>query len=56
MQVKVTVSNHGKRAVELNFPTDQRIEIYLRNWAEDIDQVVGEPRDYRKTGDHSNQP
>jgi hypothetical protein len=36
MEVKVVLANHGKRAVELNFPTDQRIEIYLRNSAEEI--------------------
>jgi hypothetical protein len=36
MQVKVVVTNRGKHAVELNYPTDQRIEIYLRNSAEAI--------------------
>ncbi len=36
MEVKVLVTNRGKRAVELNFPTDQRIEIYLRNSAETV--------------------
>lgn len=36
MEVKVTLTNRGKRAIELNFPTDQRIEIYLRNSAETI--------------------
>ena len=36
MQVRAILSNHGKRVVELNFPTDQRIEIYLRNSTEDI--------------------
>jgi hypothetical protein len=36
LEVKVTVTNRGKHAVELNFPTDQRIEIYLRNSAEAI--------------------
>lgn len=36
MEVKVTLTNRGKRAIELNFPTDQRIEIYLRNSAEAI--------------------
>jgi Intracellular proteinase inhibitor len=36
MEVKVLVVNRGKRAVELDFPTDQRIEIYLRNSAEAI--------------------
>ena len=36
MEVTVTLTNRGKRAIELNFPTDQRIEIYLRNSAEAI--------------------
>jgi hypothetical protein len=36
MEVKVLVTNRGKHAVELDFPTDQRIEIYLRNSAEAI--------------------
>jgi hypothetical protein len=36
MEVRVLLTNRGKRAVELNFPTDQRIEIYLRNSAEAI--------------------
>jgi hypothetical protein len=36
MEVKVLVTNRGKHAVELNFPPDQRIEIYLRNSAEQI--------------------
>lgn len=33
LPVTVTLSNRGKRAVELNFPTDQRIDIYLHNAA-----------------------
>jgi hypothetical protein len=36
LDVKVTLTNVGKRAVELEFPTDQRIEIYLRNTDEKI--------------------
>jgi len=36
MEVKVILTNRGKHPVELNFPTDQRIEIYLRNSAEAI--------------------
>ena len=36
MEVKVVLTNRGKHAVELNFPTDQRIEIFLRNSAENI--------------------
>src|SRR5439155_5550713 len=31
LQIRVTLINTGKRAVELNFPNDQRIEIYLTN-------------------------
>ena len=29
MEVKVTLSNSSKRAIQLDFPTEQRIEIYL---------------------------
>ena len=36
LQVKVIVTNLGKRAVTLDFATDQRIEIYLRNAAETV--------------------
>jgi hypothetical protein len=31
LEVKITLTNISKRAVELSFPTDQRIEIYLKN-------------------------
>lgn len=31
LEVKITLNNVGKRAVTLDFPTDQRIEIILRN-------------------------
>jgi hypothetical protein len=31
LEVKITLTNVSKRAVSLDFPTDQRIEIYLRN-------------------------
>lgn len=34
LEVKVTLSNQGKRPLTLDFVTDQRIEIYLRNAAE----------------------
>src|SRR5690349_869807 len=27
MEVRVTLTNRGKHAIELNFPTDQRVEI-----------------------------
>ena len=31
LEVKITLTNASKRAVSLDFPTDQRIEIYLKN-------------------------
>ena len=31
LEVKITLSNVSKRAIELTFPTEQRIEIYLKN-------------------------
>ena len=31
LEVKITLNNISKRAVALDFPTDQRIEIYLKN-------------------------
>jgi hypothetical protein len=34
LQIKLTLTNQSKRPVTLEFPTDQRIEIYLRNSAE----------------------
>jgi hypothetical protein len=34
LEVKITLSNQGKRPITLDFLTDQRIEIYLRNPAE----------------------
>ena len=36
MEVKVILTNRGKHPVELNFPTEQRIEIYLRSTNEDV--------------------
>ncbi|HXM32935.1 MAG TPA: BsuPI-related putative proteinase inhibitor [Chthoniobacterales bacterium] len=36
LEVKVTLTNVSKRAVILDFPTDQRLEIYLRNSADEI--------------------
>jgi hypothetical protein len=36
LQVKLILTNLGKRAVTLDFPTDQRIEILLRNSAETV--------------------
>ena len=31
LEVKITLANISKHAVELDFPTDQRIEIHLKN-------------------------
>ena len=36
LQVNTTLTNVSKRAVVLDFPTEQRIEIYLRNSSEAI--------------------
>jgi Intracellular proteinase inhibitor len=36
LQIKVKLSNESKKAIELDFPNDQRIEIYLRNSAEAV--------------------
>src|SRR5207237_2670234 len=36
LEIKVTLTNLSKRPVSLDFPTNQRIEIYLRNSAGDI--------------------
>jgi hypothetical protein len=36
MDIKATLTNRGKKAVELTFGTDQRIEIYLKNTADAV--------------------
>jgi Intracellular proteinase inhibitor len=36
LQVELVITNESNRPVTLDFPTDQRIEIYLRNSAETI--------------------
>ena len=36
LQIKLIVTNASRRAVTLEFPTDQRIEIYLRNSTEAV--------------------
>lgn len=36
LEVKITLSNVSRRAVALEFPTDQRIEIYLKNSSDAI--------------------
>jgi hypothetical protein len=34
LAIKLALTNRSKRAIELDFPTDQRVEIYLMNSAE----------------------
>src|SRR4051794_6373315 len=36
LEVKITLSNVAKRAVALEFPTEQRIEILLKNSSETV--------------------
>ena len=36
LEIKVTLTNQSKRPIPLDFPTDQRIEIYLKNSADAI--------------------
>ncbi|MEP6937616.1 MAG: BsuPI-related putative proteinase inhibitor [Chthoniobacterales bacterium] len=36
LEVHTTLTNTSKRAIELEFPTDQRLEIYLRNTSDVI--------------------
>ena len=36
LDVKLTVSNHGKVPIPLDFPSEQRIEIYLRDTSETV--------------------
>ena len=36
LEIKATLTNQAKRAVTLDFPTDQRIEIYLLNSGQDV--------------------
>jgi hypothetical protein len=36
LEVKLTISNRGNRMITLEFPTDQRIEIYLLNAADSV--------------------
>ena len=36
LEVKLTVTNKSKRAISLDFPNDQRIDIYLMNSAEAV--------------------
>ena len=34
LETRLTLTNKGKRAIDLDFPTDQRVEIYLMDTAE----------------------
>jgi len=36
LEIKLTLTNQAKRPIPLDFPTDQRIEIYLKNSADVI--------------------
>jgi hypothetical protein len=36
LQVKITLTNVSKRAVALDFPNDQRVEIYLKSSSDEI--------------------
>ena len=36
LDIKLTLANQSKRAITLDFPTNQRIEIYLMNTAETV--------------------
>ena len=36
LDIKATLTNKGKNTIELDFPTDQRIEIYLINSANTV--------------------
>lgn len=36
LEVKITLTNTARRAITLDFPTDQRIEIYLKNSSEAV--------------------
>ena len=36
LEIKLTLTNQSKRPITLDFPTDQRIEIYLKNSADAI--------------------
>lgn len=36
LEVKISLTNVSKRAITLDFPTEQRIEIYLKNSAETV--------------------
>ncbi len=36
LQIKLTVTNRGKKTVNMDFPSDQRIDIYLMNSSETV--------------------
>ena len=47
----MSLINAGKNGIELSFPTEQRIEIYLRNASDKILTVWSENRAFAETGD-----
>ncbi len=49
LPVTIRLTNLGKRAVELNFPTEQRIEIYLRDSTGRIVNRWSDNRAFEKT-------
>ena len=51
LDVKTTLKSDAKTAIALDFPTDQRIEIFLINSEGTLlDKMVRQSRDQRKTG------
>ena len=51
LEVAVSLINAGKNGIDLSFPTEQRIEIYLRNASDKILTVWSENRAFAETGD-----
>jgi len=51
LEVAVSLINAGKNGIELSFPTDQRIEIYLRDASDKILTAWSENRAFAEAGD-----
>lgn len=49
LKVHLTVTNKGKRPVTLDFPSEERIEIFLRNSAEAVLTKFSDNRSYEET-------
>jgi hypothetical protein len=49
LEVKVTLSNSAKRAIQLDFPTEQRLDIYLKNSSEAILTTWSDNRRFEAT-------